>query len=334
MYTRCTHCDTVFRVTPQQLQVSSGKVRCGRCNEVFDAFSSLSAQLPAAQQEVADAPRAVRVEQLAAPSRAMGDDAHAGASQTEAGTDAGAEQLDGVSADAQASPPAAFTRELAEPAEPRQLARAVATVAEDVGREVPVTSVTAPGATPAAARSEMSAEEDALTLPDELFAKATPAPAHWAWGVGSAALAVLALAQSAWIFATPLANQLPALRPVLESFCAGSGCRVALPRLPDQLFIEASDLQLLDAAHPNEVLLTVTIRNRAAVAQAYPLLELTLTGVANQVTSRKVFQPLEYAEAGSDLVRGIGANQEVAVRLYLSTGNLRPAGYRVYVYFG
>ena len=48
MYTRCTHCDTVFRVTPQQLQASSGKVRCGRCHEVFDAFSSLSAQLPAA----------------------------------------------------------------------------------------------------------------------------------------------------------------------------------------------------------------------------------------------------------------------------------------------
>ena len=46
MFTRCPHCDTVFRVTPQQLQVSSGQVRCGRCQEVFDAFSTLTSRLP------------------------------------------------------------------------------------------------------------------------------------------------------------------------------------------------------------------------------------------------------------------------------------------------
>jgi len=46
MFTRCPHCDTVFRVTPQQLQVSSGQVRCGRCEQVFDAFSTLSSRLP------------------------------------------------------------------------------------------------------------------------------------------------------------------------------------------------------------------------------------------------------------------------------------------------
>jgi predicted Zn finger-like uncharacterized protein len=45
MFTRCPHCDTVFRVTPQQLQVSSGQVRCGRCEKVFDAFSTLSSRL-------------------------------------------------------------------------------------------------------------------------------------------------------------------------------------------------------------------------------------------------------------------------------------------------
>lgn len=39
--TRCTSCNTVFRVVQDQLKVSEGWVRCGRCNEVFNALESL-----------------------------------------------------------------------------------------------------------------------------------------------------------------------------------------------------------------------------------------------------------------------------------------------------
>lgn len=46
--TRCPACETVFKVVPDQLKVSSGWVRCGRCAEVFDAraqmLTSISAQ--------------------------------------------------------------------------------------------------------------------------------------------------------------------------------------------------------------------------------------------------------------------------------------------------
>ncbi len=111
------------------------------------------------------------------------------------------------------------------------------------------------------------------------------------------------------------------------------GCRVELPRVPDQLFIEASDLQLLDPAHPNEVLLTATVRNRAAFQQALPLLELTLTDSANQTAARKVFKPAEYLGTARGPDDGIGAGQEVSVRLYLDTGDLKAAGYRLYLFF-
>ena len=37
--TRCPACDTVFKIVPDQLKISSGWVRCGRCAEVFDAAS-------------------------------------------------------------------------------------------------------------------------------------------------------------------------------------------------------------------------------------------------------------------------------------------------------
>ena len=39
--TRCPSCGTVFRVVQDQLRVSEGWVRCGRCNRVFDATEGL-----------------------------------------------------------------------------------------------------------------------------------------------------------------------------------------------------------------------------------------------------------------------------------------------------
>ena len=39
--TRCPACGTTFRVVQDQLKVSEGWVRCGRCNEVFNAIEGL-----------------------------------------------------------------------------------------------------------------------------------------------------------------------------------------------------------------------------------------------------------------------------------------------------
>lgn len=41
MKSRCPNCQTVFRVTPEQLKARAGKVRCGQCQTVFNALDSL-----------------------------------------------------------------------------------------------------------------------------------------------------------------------------------------------------------------------------------------------------------------------------------------------------
>lgn len=41
LITTCTHCNARFRVTPQQLNLRQGQVRCGRCSEVFNGFGAL-----------------------------------------------------------------------------------------------------------------------------------------------------------------------------------------------------------------------------------------------------------------------------------------------------
>lgn len=42
MLTTCPNCSTTFRVTTEQLQAHNGKVRCGSCRQIFDAYKTLT----------------------------------------------------------------------------------------------------------------------------------------------------------------------------------------------------------------------------------------------------------------------------------------------------
>ena len=42
LVTRCPNCTSVFKVTPQHLQVQEGNVRCGHCLQIFNSFSDLA----------------------------------------------------------------------------------------------------------------------------------------------------------------------------------------------------------------------------------------------------------------------------------------------------
>ena len=67
--TRCPSCETVFRVTAQQLQAHSGQVRCGRCMTVFDGFRGL-AMLPDPAAEMPAPPPAEPVDAAEPPTAA------------------------------------------------------------------------------------------------------------------------------------------------------------------------------------------------------------------------------------------------------------------------
>jgi len=52
MYTQCPHCQTCFRIAEAHLKVARGKVRCGSCQEIFDATGHLYARLPATPENM------------------------------------------------------------------------------------------------------------------------------------------------------------------------------------------------------------------------------------------------------------------------------------------
>src|ERR1700704_2846893 len=42
LYTQCSKCETVFRLSAEVLRAASGQVRCGKCGEVFSALARLA----------------------------------------------------------------------------------------------------------------------------------------------------------------------------------------------------------------------------------------------------------------------------------------------------
>jgi predicted Zn finger-like uncharacterized protein len=42
LFTQCTKCETVFRLSAEVLRAAAGEVRCGRCGEVFNALTRLA----------------------------------------------------------------------------------------------------------------------------------------------------------------------------------------------------------------------------------------------------------------------------------------------------
>ncbi|MFN0313749.1 MAG: zinc-ribbon and DUF3426 domain-containing protein [Burkholderiales bacterium] len=194
-----------------------------------------------------------------------------------------------------------------------------------------VAHATAPAAMPVRGRIET------LTLPEDLFdlnggMRKWRGP-MWAWSAGVCLLGVLALAQLLFFFRAQVAMAYPGLRPALVALCQPLSCGVPLPRFLDSLFIESSDLQVIDPSRPQEVLLTASVRNRAEYLQAYPTLELTLTNTMDHPIAKKQLAPKEYLTAPHSEEQGFAPGTEVPVRLVLNTRDLRAAGYRLYLFF-
>ena len=304
LFTRCTGCKTVFRVTTGDLQASGGQVRCGRCQTVFDAFASLTAMPPGQAQEDAatDSPIATSLEM---------DPGEPTSSAMAA--------LDPVPHDLVPQAPmpdgASDSLDTAETELPAETAQPPESTAEP----------------PSVA--DRFADDAAANLYEWEF-KATPKrPRTGLWLSLSLLLAITAIAQATYAFRTDLMVNYPQARPLYVQICVWLSCEIGLPRLADQLDISASDLQLVNPQTRNQVELTALVRNRARVAVEFPAFELTLTNEEERVVARRVFLPDEYLSDITIIDQGLAGGGELAVRLFLDIGPLGAAGYRIYLFY-
>src|SRR5258708_38112600 len=70
VYTQCSKCETVFRLSAEALRAAGGQVRCGRCGEVFNALARLAEEataFPAREASLESESRADAILQSAEP---------------------------------------------------------------------------------------------------------------------------------------------------------------------------------------------------------------------------------------------------------------------------
>ncbi|QHI99817.1 DUF3426 domain-containing protein [Xylophilus rhododendri] len=360
--TRCPSCGTTFKVVPDQLKVSDGWVRCGKCAEVFDATAHMRGPVEAAAAELAPV-SPPPAEEPAEP-----------VSRVEPGLE------DPPPFEAPESPPPAEPPAEPEP-EPavwrrRSLAARVVLHGEVLERPEPVlheepeqpgedesSYIDVPSAlllqtadndepqqslyqpafvppTPDAgtpeARAQAEAGDAAATLRDLQFVRVAERRAFWQQPLvmlASAAvcllLAAALLLQIARAERDRLAAHLPGLRPVLESLCVPLRCELAPLQRIEAMVIDSSTFNKVSG---ELFQFDVEVRNTAGIPLAMPALELTLTDSQDLPLLRRVLSQQELG-ASASLQAGGAWTGSLPVRLQPPLAADRVAGYRVLAFY-
>ena len=358
--TRCPSCGTVFRVVQDQLRISEGWVRCGRCNGVFDATEVLfdidlgtPVRLDLAPQPLPDPVRAHSSGDAAAAGAFDAHPAPAGppapvADEPEAPlliTDWEAGPLPGHASSAGSAPHSSGGHDF-DPALP--LLRTPSIAEHDAPPDTqPAThpdthpspqaatqAATQPATWAATAGAALAAEPAPADMSTPAFLRAADRAARWrrpAVRAGLvAAVAVLGISgvlQAALLERDLLAAWLPVSAPALRGLCGLLGCTVQAPRRIDALTLESTQLGRLDT--PGQYRLHLALRNKSDLPVLAPALELTLTDGQGKLVLRRVLQVQDLGWAAP----AVPAGQAVTLQAILSAGAQRIDGYTVELFY-
>ncbi len=294
--TQCPECATRFKVSAEQLAAHNGMVRCGRCSAVFNAAEHLHDDEPSPQ--------------LSLPITAPEEPVTTAAQETVAAT-----------------PEDAGTNE------PEALTQPTFLQEETLSSEPAPNEFIGPLAENTPDQSEALIQQ--MFLPEEAPAEETAPPPRqrrWPWIVGTLLALLVLLAQVVYFYRVEIAAQLPGLKPALTGYCGLLKCTIPLPKKADLMSIESSDLES-DPLQTNLITLSAILHNRAAHTQAYPSLELSLTDMQDKIVARRTFTAAEYLKTGEDEKAGLAANREISVKLHLDTTDLKPTGYKLFLFY-
>lgn len=333
LITRCPACRTMFRVVPDQLKVSEGWVRCGKCEEIFDASAHLQ-DLQGAPDPMEPAAHHGRDEGspwvAEYPSEAEAVAAPGDAAPDPLGIDSGfpvqesafpPTESGGGHPDFDELPvPGRLEPSLSHPDE------------EPAGASVgPV------GASLAASADRSASTATVVQGADLSFVREARRRARWRRWPVRLALSLIALClvgllavQILWQERDRLAAFHPSLRPVLEEACGLMGCEVQPLRQIDAVVIDGSAFTKMRG---DLFRLSMTLRNNGPVPVAAPAVELALTDALDQPVVQRVLQPTELgARKGV-----IGARGELQSTLVLAIKSSVPAdriaGYRLLAFY-
>ena len=326
----------MFKVVPDQLRISEGWVRCGKCEEIFNASSHLvQAEAQASAVAASEAPDTVPFE--GALAAAMASETPVRADQAGAAAELAAQERSSLA-------PGVVDFELK--------AQRGAEVASMVELAVPSSPSPADGSTqggPAPAGSGAASE----TLPDrEAAAMVEAAPpvelsfmhsarkaSRWHRPLVRATLLVAGL-----LLMTGLALQVlvqerdriaalePGVKPWLENMCLLLDCQVRPLRQIESVVIDSS---AFSKTKGDVYRLSLTLKNTAPIDLATPAIELALTDTMDRALIRRVFRPEELG-LRSGVIAAASEAQTTLELTIKGNGNgngERIAGYRLLAFY-
>lgn len=326
--TQCPHCDTRFKVSDTQLEAHAGMVRCGRCQQVFNALELLQDNEPSPQLQLDIDSDTVSPSTIPPSDLPPTFDA----SPFDIEHFMGTSELAPVTADApiNESMPIATGIETndTETIEPLPLSDNPQPTIDVAVTDAAAVNATVTTDAPITLAQQIQFLEDA---PAELAAAANP-PNRSLPILMSTLLLLTLLLQALYFFRVEIAARLPGLKPLMVQACHTVGCVIALPQVIELVTIDSSELKT-EAEQVNVITLNALLRNHATYSQAYPSLELTLTDTQDKVLARRIFHPVDYLKADNSSQNGLAANRELDIALPIDASELKPSGYRLLLFY-
>lgn len=324
LITRCPACQTMFKVVPDQLRISEGWVRCGKCEEIFDASAHMQeAVLP--QGGAADVPAQDAAPFEGALAAAIASDARRAGSKTGKKTKAAAEpapQPASPDVDLELHDPAGDT--VLEPVSgPAPLLDGPAYGA--VGRAEPVFEVDAQPAPRASAPAELS------------FMRNASKPSRWHRPLVRATLLVACLLLGLGLALQVLIHERdrlavvePGLKPLIEEACLLLDCQIEPLRQIESVVIDSSAFSKVKG---DLYRLSLTLKNNAPIDLAMPAVELALTDTLDHALMRRVFQPEELGVKTGVIPAASETQTTLVLTIKTNGAGERVAGYRLLAFY-
>jgi len=344
--TRCTSCGTVFRVVQDQLKVSEGWVRCGRCDAVFNALEGLFDLGRDTPPEWDDA--ATRAPSLSAEPAPRAESAASTDLAIAAPTPA---QEKGHSSSFPSTAPAALDDLLADPIGAHLFRKRGAETDKRPSVKVDErdrlefsdarfdSDLFAENASADDAGLSESPTTDAADLPLESahqqpdFLRRAERRARWRSGPVRTALAaagglalILLVVQVGHHFRDGAAARWPATRPILAAWCKITDCTLEAPRRIDDLVVDST--ALTRAIGLDAFVLSVTLKSRSTLPLATPSVDLSLTDGNGRLVARRALAPRDFGAAAV-----IPPGGEAPLQLMLNAGSARVSGYTVEIFY-
>jgi len=334
LQTQCSHCQTRFRVTGEQLEAAKGRVRCGSCMKIFNALENRIKELkpvittppepvinpdPDADLVFADNPEedaahgayikadmTFAEDELSDSFRSMDHSVYSDDRDSSSDINPDSDEswahaiLDEASrhnSPRRSAPPAESTPPKNEPLTEAQNL-------ETLGLAQPSDSWPLPS------EHQIYAESGARpqhTLYSNLRQEPIPVQSNHSGKIRALAWSLIVLAilgviasQLAWVQFDKF-SKIPQLRPFYEKGCELAGC--TLPPLIDMSAIDSRKLVVkTNPANRSELVVDAVIINRAAFAQPFPAIVLTFADLNGQEVTQRVFSPADYlADQGAQL---------------------------------